>query len=111
VPQTINAASFAIVDAVSKARDIPVTGAVDIVLGKRPLPVKSFIVLLDVELLKLTTSGHEEQLRDLHIGQSYDIHWTRHSSCPSETEYLEMVAKSMSSAITYYCLLRLFAVC
>ncbi|GAB1315557.1 geranylgeranyl pyrophosphate synthetase [Madurella fahalii] len=66
VAQTINAASFAMVDAVGKARDIPISGAVNIVL---------------------------DELRDLHIGQSYDIRWTRHVSCPSEAEYLEMVTK------------------
>ncbi|KAK3991456.1 isoprenoid synthase domain-containing protein [Cladorrhinum sp. PSN332] len=27
----------------------------------------------------------------LHIGQGYDLHWTRHVTCPSEKEYLEMV--------------------
>jgi hypothetical protein len=38
-----------------------------------------------------------EQLHDLHIGQSHDLHWTRHASCPTEEEYLDMVAKSKSS--------------
>ncbi|KAJ4398409.1 geranylgeranyl pyrophosphate synthetase [Neurospora sp. IMI 360204] len=66
IPQTINAASLAILEAVRKAKDLPIAGAVDIVL---------------------------EQLRDLHVGQSYDLYWTRHMSCPSESEYLEMVAK------------------
>lgn len=33
VAQTINAASYAVVDAVAKAREIPIPGAVDIVLG------------------------------------------------------------------------------
>ncbi|KAK3399185.1 isoprenoid synthase domain-containing protein [Sordaria brevicollis] len=66
IPQTINSASLAILEAVRKAKDLPIPGAVDIAL---------------------------EQLRDLHVGQSYDLYWTRHMSCPSESEYLEMVAK------------------
>ncbi|KAM7196549.1 Isoprenoid synthase domain containing protein [Rhypophila sp. PSN 637] len=65
-PQTINAASFAVVEAISKASEVPIPGAVGITL---------------------------EQLRDLHIGQSYDLHWTRHTLCPTEQEYMEMVHK------------------
>ncbi|KAK4119290.1 terpenoid synthase [Parathielavia appendiculata] len=68
VPQTINSASFAIVEAMRKAHKLSecVPGATDIAF---------------------------EQLRDLHIGQSYDLYWTRHISCPTEEEYLEMVSK------------------
>ncbi|KAK4164713.1 isoprenoid synthase domain-containing protein [Cladorrhinum sp. PSN259] len=66
IPQTVNAASFAVIEAVRRASEISIPGAVGITL---------------------------EQLRDLHIGQSYDIHWTRHTSCPTEDEYLEMVSK------------------
>ncbi|KAK4032035.1 geranylgeranyl pyrophosphate synthase A [Parachaetomium inaequale] len=67
-PQTINAASFAIVEAVRKAHELSsvIPGADDITF---------------------------EQLRDLHIGQSHDLHWTRHASCPTEEEYLDMVSK------------------
>ncbi|KAI6777686.1 isoprenoid synthase domain-containing protein [Emericellopsis cladophorae] len=65
-PQTINSASFAILEAVSKAKQTGLPNAVDITL---------------------------EQLRNLHVGQSYDLYWTRHAICPSEEEYLEMVSK------------------
>ncbi|KAK4120553.1 terpenoid synthase [Parathielavia appendiculata] len=58
VPQTINSASFAIVEAIRKIHELS-----------------------------------PPQLRDLHVGQSYDLHWTRHASCPTEEEYLEMVSK------------------
>jgi hypothetical protein len=67
IPQTINAASFAIVEAISKANEIPVPGGLKITL---------------------------EQLKELHVGQSHDLYWTRHSYTPSEAEYLEMVSKS-----------------
>ncbi|KAJ5202050.1 uncharacterized protein N7498_006713 [Penicillium cinerascens] len=33
-----------------------------------------------------------DELRNLFIGQSFDLHWTRQSECPSEEEYLEMFA-------------------
>ncbi|KAM7217588.1 Isoprenoid synthase domain containing protein [Rhypophila decipiens] len=61
IPQTINAASFAVVEAISKASEVPIPGAVGITL---------------------------EQLRDLHIGQSYDLHWTRHTFLSIEIDSL-----------------------
>ncbi|KAK3331321.1 isoprenoid synthase domain-containing protein, partial [Apodospora peruviana] len=64
--QVINSASFAIVDAIRDSAEVPVPGATEMVL---------------------------EHLRDLHVGQSYDLHWTRHGSCPSVDEYIEMVTK------------------
>ncbi|KAK4237715.1 isoprenoid synthase domain-containing protein [Achaetomium macrosporum] len=68
VPQTINAASFAIVEALRKAHELSDT-----------IPRAAEIAF--------------EQLRDLHVGQSYDLHWTRHASTPTDDEYLEMVSK------------------
>ncbi|KAL2139942.1 hypothetical protein VTI28DRAFT_4454 [Corynascus sepedonium] len=68
LPQTINSACFAIVEAIQKAHELS-----DVV------PEASEIAF--------------EQLRDLHIGQSHDLHWARHASCPSEEEYLDMVSK------------------
>ncbi|KAJ6104679.1 isoprenoid synthase domain-containing protein [Penicillium sp. IBT 18751x] len=34
-----------------------------------------------------------DELRNLFVGQSFDLHWTRQSECPSEEEYLEMVSQ------------------
>lgn len=86
VPQTINAASCAIVDAISKANELDIPGAVSITLGEAPITQSSQVCF--------SNSHDAEQLRELHIGQSYDLYWTRHSCCPSEAEYLEMVSKS-----------------
>ncbi|KAJ5670875.1 isoprenoid synthase domain-containing protein [Penicillium longicatenatum] len=36
-----------------------------------------------------------DELRNLFIGQSFDLHWTRQGECPSEEEYLEMVSQTM----------------
>ncbi|RGP63178.1 geranylgeranyl pyrophosphate synthase [Fusarium sporotrichioides] len=66
IPQTINATSFAIIDAIEKARRLSIPHAADI-----------------------TT----KQLHDIFIGQSYDLYWTRHSITPSESEYVQMVRK------------------
>jgi ophiobolin F synthase len=38
-----------------------------------------------------------DELRNLFVGQSFDLHWTRQSECPSEEEYLEMVSQSMKA--------------
>jgi geranylgeranyl pyrophosphate synthase len=65
VAQTINSGCYEILQAVGEARELG-TASLDIVL---------------------------EELAELHVGQSYDLHWTRHGTCPSEDEYLEMVAK------------------
>ena len=34
-----------------------------------------------------------DQVRDLYVGQTFDIYWTRSGHCPSEKEYLGMVDK------------------
>ena len=34
-----------------------------------------------------------DQVRDLYVGQNFDVYWTRSGHCPSEKEYLEMVDK------------------
>jgi len=64
--QTINSGCHEILKAVAEASQLGVNSAVDITL---------------------------EALDELHVGQSYDLYWTRHNICPSEKEYLEMVDK------------------
>jgi geranylgeranyl pyrophosphate synthase len=63
MPETINSANFAILEAMEK-----VSG----------LQAPSFAMF----------SG---QMRKLYIGQGQDLNWTRQKSCPTESEYLEMV--------------------
>ncbi|KAK6344729.1 hypothetical protein TWF718_006687 [Orbilia javanica] len=46
------------------------------------------------EAQKLSPSAvaiFEDELRNLHIGQGLDIHWTFHQKCPSESEYIQMI--------------------
>jgi geranylgeranyl pyrophosphate synthase len=66
VAQTINSGCYEILKAVGEATQLGIPSAVDITL---------------------------KALDELHIGQSYDLYWTRHYICPSEEEYLEMVDK------------------
>ncbi|BAE64279.1 unnamed protein product [Aspergillus oryzae RIB40] len=35
-----------------------------------------------------------EEMRNLFIGQSFDLYWTRQGECPSQDEYLEMISQS-----------------
>ena len=35
-----------------------------------------------------------EEMPNLHVGQAYDLHRTRHVICPTEAEYMEMVSNS-----------------
>lgn len=37
-----------------------------------------------------------EEMRNLFIGQSFDLYWTRQGECPSEEEYREMIRQSKS---------------
>ncbi|KAF3310904.1 hypothetical protein TWF173_009142 [Orbilia oligospora] len=46
------------------------------------------------ETQKLSPSAvaiFEDELRNLHIGQGLDLHWTFHQECPSEVEYIQMI--------------------
>ncbi|EPS41436.1 hypothetical protein H072_4656 [Dactylellina haptotyla CBS 200.50] len=46
------------------------------------------------EVQKLSPAAihvYTEELRNLHIGQGTDLHWTFHGSCPSEAEYIRMI--------------------
>ncbi|KAF3080866.1 hypothetical protein TWF706_002453 [Orbilia oligospora] len=46
------------------------------------------------EAQKLSPSAvaiFEDELRNLHIGQGLDLHWTFHQECPSEVEYIQMI--------------------
>lgn len=35
-----------------------------------------------------------EEMRNLFIGQSFDLYWTRQGECPPQDEYLEMISQS-----------------
>jgi len=64
--QTLNAANLAIIEAIEEAKQLDDPEAIEIVLAG---------------------------LKELHIGQSHDLYWTRHTVCPSEEEYMDMVSK------------------
>jgi hypothetical protein len=40
-----------------------------------------------------------DELQILHVGQGYDLYWTRHGTCPTEDEYLEMVSNSKLATV------------
>jgi geranylgeranyl pyrophosphate synthase len=67
VAQTINSANHTMIEAIKLAKEMQEPEALKIVL---------------------------EEIQNLHIGQGHDLHWTRHASCPTEDEYLQMVSMS-----------------
>ncbi|KAL2851125.1 isoprenoid synthase domain-containing protein [Aspergillus pseudoustus] len=64
VGQTINSANYLLVDVMEQIRQLGDPHCLDIYL---------------------------EEMRNLFVGQSFDLFWTRQGECPSEGEYLEMV--------------------
>lgn len=63
VPETINSANFAILEAMEKVSE---------------LPAPSFTVCAT-------------EMRKLFIGQGHDLLWSRQHKCPSEAEYFDMI--------------------
>ncbi|KAL4994894.1 isoprenoid synthase domain-containing protein [Aspergillus recurvatus] len=62
--QTINSANYLLIDAMQKVRELGDPECMDIYI---------------------------EEIRNLFVGQSFDLYWTRQGECPSEEEYLAMV--------------------
>ncbi|KAL4961087.1 bifunctional terpene synthase/polyprenyl synthetase family protein [Aspergillus stella-maris] len=62
--QTINSANFLLIDVMDKVRQLDDPRCMDIYL---------------------------EEMRNLFIGQSFDLYWTRNGECPSEEQYLDMI--------------------
>ncbi|EMC96021.1 hypothetical protein BAUCODRAFT_513498 [Baudoinia panamericana UAMH 10762] len=65
VPATLNAANFAILEAMEEVCKLPEK-------------------LASLEVFT-------QQMRELYVGQSYDLHWSYNNQCPTEKEYLHMV--------------------
>jgi hypothetical protein len=74
------------IQAVQVTQDLDSPEAMGIALGETQLRTAKGPDKTDVRV---------DEIESLHIGQGFDLHWTRHASCPSQEEYLEMVSKSM----------------
>lgn len=58
-----------------------------------------FVEALDTVRLHLRPgclAVYAEELHRLHVGQSFDLHWTNQVMCPTITEYIEMIDNSKS---------------
>ncbi|KAE8152335.1 isoprenoid synthase domain-containing protein [Aspergillus avenaceus] len=64
--QTINSANYLLVQAMDQVRQLDNMQCMDVFV---------------------------EEMRNLFIGQSYDLYWTRQGDCPSQEEYLEMISQ------------------
>ncbi|KAE8369819.1 isoprenoid synthase domain-containing protein [Aspergillus caelatus] len=65
--QTINSANYLLIQAMDQVRQLD-----------NPSCMEVFV----------------EEMRNLFIGQSFDLYWTRQGECPSQDEYLEMISQS-----------------
>jgi hypothetical protein len=74
--QTINSANYLLIDAMQKVRALDDPVCMDIYL---------------------------EEMRNLFVGQSFDLYWTRQGQCPSEEEYLAMVRQSTNLSPAHCC--------
>ncbi|KAJ6259098.1 hypothetical protein Dda_5995 [Drechslerella dactyloides] len=82
-PQAINAANFLFVKCLEEVQKLG-AASVHVYSGAYYLrAVWGFIKFAHAPLL--------DELRNLHIGQGFDLHWTFRTQCPSEQEYIEMV--------------------
>ncbi|KAK6828816.1 hypothetical protein RU639_003672 [Aspergillus parasiticus] len=64
--QTINSANYLLIQAMDQVRQLDNPQCVDVFV---------------------------EEMRNLFIGQSFDLYWTRQGECPSQDEYLEMISQ------------------
>ncbi|RDW83563.1 bifunctional terpene synthase/polyprenyl synthetase family protein [Aspergillus mulundensis] len=62
--QTINSANYLLIDVMQKVRELEDPKCMDIYI---------------------------EEMRNLFVGQSFDLYWTRNGECPDEEEYLAMI--------------------
>ncbi|KAJ5138841.1 geranylgeranyl pyrophosphate synthase [Penicillium bovifimosum] len=63
---TINSANWILIDVMGDVQELQTPQCMDIVI---------------------------EELRNLFVGQSFDLYWTQQGECPTEEEYLEMVSQ------------------
>ena len=90
IPQTMNSANLAILNAVTTSNALPITHAIDIVLG--------WFQASECAATSVRANKAKDQLHELHVGQSCDLYWTRHNNCPSVDAYTEMISKSKLKA-------------
>ncbi len=97
--QTINSAGYRFLDALNEVRKLHGEKCLAIFCGKKPL------TLVPVRRSRWPADHNKDELRDLYVGQSYDIAWTCNLNCPTEEEYLAMIDGSESQfSFTAVCL-------
>lgn len=92
--QTINSATYTFMNAFSEALKLQKGSVMAIILGK---PGYSYLHILLPKCHLLIFESSPDEIENLHCGQSFDLHWKYHTSCPTVDEYNLMVDNSESS--------------
>lgn len=96
VPSTINCANYVYFLAMDSCLKLGNQEAIAIFLGIISFIFLFFIFrLLHFFVILLFLRDNIEELVNLHRGQGFDIYWRDNLKCPSELEYMDMVAASM----------------
>ena len=82
IPQTINSATYQVVDVIARTRSLGSSESLDAVIGK----MESTFWLWRIWL-----SAFTEEIKNLLIGQGHDLLWVNERSVPAVEEYLRMV--------------------
>lgn len=84
MPQTVNSATYQIVDVISRALSLGDADSVHVVIG---MPFSYSFVHYCVHYADPTT----DEMKSLLIGQAHDLVWTHLVSAPTVEDYLRMV--------------------
>ena len=91
--QTGNSANYQIIQALDEVRKLDCSQCLEIFSGKRSA----------LSALGFSISFIIEEMRNLFLGQSLDLHWTCNLICPSLNEYLKMLDQSTPKPSRFSC--------
>ncbi|KAK6541599.1 hypothetical protein TWF694_007399 [Orbilia ellipsospora] len=93
VAQSINTANFLFVKCLDMAQQLPNSEVAVKVFTGMPVSIipDAIDCLYNLTQVYLIIFDGIEELRNLHLGQGYDLNWTFNGSCPTEAEYIKMI--------------------
>ncbi len=96
--QTINSAGYRFLDALNEVRKLHGEKCMAAFCGMKSL------ALVPGRRLRWLADRKKDELRDLYVGQSFDLAWTCNLDCPTEEEYLAMIDGSKSNSLRLFAL-------
>lgn len=83
-PQTVNSATYEIIQAADKVRALSNPSSPLVFFGKFFLP-------FDTLAMTHRTNEFADEVRRLFVGQSHDLYWVHNVICPSVADYIKMI--------------------